>query len=122
MGDVISIKFSSSGAEGWLTVTPWYLEMDNPESTKFVQDYEAIVGRSPDISHMYMYFSLWTAIEAIELAGTAEDGKAIIRVARSGDLEFDTPMGPVCFNADGKNDIVMKTIRIEEGGKLVPLE
>jgi len=63
-----------SGTEGWISVTPWFLDMDNDESRKFIQDYEAIVGKPPDVSHVYFYFSMWTAIHAMELAGTAEDG------------------------------------------------
>ena len=56
------------------------------------------------------------------MAGTAEDGEAIARAARSGELEFDTPMGPVRFNDGGRPEIKMTTIRIGEGGKLVPFE
>jgi ABC-type branched-subunit amino acid transport system substrate-binding protein len=110
------------GTVGWLTVTPWYLGMDNAESIKYVQDFKAVNGKSPELAHIYYYFCLWTAIHAIELAGTAEDGGAIARAARSGKLEFDTPMGRVHFNADGRADVKLTAIRIEEGGSLVPLK
>jgi len=111
-----------AGAEGWFVITPWHLEMDNAESRRFIQDYETAVGMPPDINHIYLYFSLWTAIHAIELAGTAEDGETIAKAARSGKLEFDTPMGPVRFNADGRADINMTVVRIQEGGNLVVVE
>jgi len=123
VADPVSLTAASwAGAKGWLAITPWYVEMDNPESRKFVQDFEAVAGKSPEPSHIYLYFSLWTAIHAIELAGTAEDGEAIAKAARSGELVFDTPMGPVHFNADGMGDVKMTTVRIEEGGRLSPLE
>jgi len=65
---------------------------------------------------------MWTAIHAMELAGTAEDGEAIIKAARSGELGFDTPMGPVHFNADGEADVKLSAVQIGEGGKLIPLD
>ena len=45
-------------------------------------------GRLPSSNQVYFYDSLWTAIYAIELAGTDTDLVAIGRVARSGNLEW----------------------------------
>jgi branched-chain amino acid transport system substrate-binding protein len=122
IGDPVALTAAKMpGAVGWLTITPWYLGMNNPESIKFVQDFKTVVGRSPEISHIYYYFSLWTAIHAIELAGTAEGGAAIAKVARSGELAFDTPMGLVHFNADGRADVKLTAVRIEKNSQIVPL-
>ena len=67
---------------------------------------------------MYYYYCLWTAIEAIKLAGT-DDPVVIAQAARSGNLEVETPMGLAHFGSTGESDLHLTLVEIEEGGKTV---
>ena len=55
----------------------------------------------PTGNHVYYYNCLWTAIYAIQLAGTDTDRVAIAQAARSGKLEWDTAMGRAHHAPDG---------------------
>ena len=86
------------GSWGWMVETPWAGPQSTyPASVKFVQDYQAANGdKTPTINHMWFYMSLWTAVEAIQQAGT-DDRAAVAAYARSGKLQFDTSMGMAHF-------------------------
>jgi len=107
------------GAEGWIIVTSWYPSKDDPASLKFKEDYEAINGKTPTDLHVYFYNCLWTAVQAIELAGT-DDREAVATAARSGNLEFDTPMGRAHFDTDGHSGLGNVYVQIQKGGVIVP--
>ena len=107
-----------TGAQGWYLVTPWLPDSQYPASQKFVQDFQAVNGNTPNPNQVYFYNSLWTAIYAIKLAGTDADRAKIIQVSRSGNLEWDTPMGYAHFGADGLSGL-HETLAHVEGQKLV---
>jgi len=107
------------GAKGWLILTMWHPSFDDPASTKFKEAYQAANGKLPEVNHVFYYLALWTAIHAIELAGTAEDTEAIGRAARSGNLEWDTPAGRAHYNTEGDSGLGGMFLQIQEGGTTV---
>jgi len=124
-GDMQMIAFGTAsaavgmpGAEGWILIVPWHPSMGDPASTKFKEDFEAVNGRLPTDMHVYFYNSLWTAIHAIELAGT-DDPMEIARAARSGNLEFDTPMGRAHFDTAGHSGLRNMYVQVRDG-EVVP--
>jgi len=106
------------GAQGWYVQVLWYPGRQDPGAMKFQNEYQAINGRIPMSSQVYYYNSIWTAIYAIMLAGTDTDLVAIAQAARSGKLEWDTPMGHARFTQDGWSGLQPGWARVE-GGKLV---
>jgi len=108
------------GAQGWYVLVMWYPGLSYPGSVKFKQEYQAMHGRLPSSNQVYFYDCLWTAIYAIELAGTDTDLAAIARAARSGNLEWETPMGRARYSPDGFPNVNLSLVQIQEG-KIVPV-
>ena len=79
--------------------------LDYPGATKFLNEFQAMHGREPSASQVCYYNSLWTAIYAIELAGTDIDRIAIVQAARSENLTWDTPMVTAHYTSDGPYDL-----------------
>jgi len=124
-GDIKVISFGTAsaavkmpGAQGWIMITSWHPLKDDPASVKFKEDFEAVNGQTPSDLHVYFYNSLWTAIHAIELAGT-DDPEDVARAARSGNLEFDTPMGMVHMTTEGHSGLRNIYLQIQDG-EMVP--
>jgi hypothetical protein len=92
--------------------------MSNPGAVKFEQDFKAAYGRIPNSSQVYFYNPLWTAINAINLAGTDTDLEKIAQTARSGKLEWDTPIGRAHYAEDGSAGLYLSIAHVENG-KLV---
>jgi len=107
------------GADGWILMTAWHPSKDDPESVKYKEDYEAVNGQLPSDLDVYFYNCLWTAIHAIELAGT-DNREDIAQAARSGNLEFDTPMGRQHLGPDGVSILRQMYVQIQEDGVVVP--
>jgi ABC-type branched-subunit amino acid transport system substrate-binding protein len=126
-GDTKIVTFSGAesamglaGAQGWYLWTPWILGLDYPGSQKYVNDYQGMYGKQPLASQIYYYNCIWTAIHAIELAGTDTDLVKIAAAVRSGKLEWDTPMGHAHYTLDGSSGLQPLLACIEDG-KLVPV-
>jgi ABC-type branched-subunit amino acid transport system substrate-binding protein len=107
------------GAQGWYMYLYWAPQSDNPASLKFVNEYQAMSGRAPSASQALYYNSLWTAIYAVELAGTDTDRVAIAQAARSGKLEWDTPMGRAHFMPDGTSGLDVVIEQIVDGAMVI---
>ena len=109
------------GGDGWYLALFWFPGSTYPGSVKFETGLKAILGRTPSASHVYFYMGIWTAIHAIELAGTDTDRVAIAQAARSGKLAWETPAGLAHWNRpDHFSDLGYQLARAE-GGKLVPV-
>lgn len=108
------------GADGWYILALWIsgLEKLYPGAATYLDDYQAMYGREPLPSHIYFYNPMWTAIKAIELAGTSDPVK-VAEAARSGKLEWDTPIGHAIFTTDGQSGLRFNVGHVEEG-KIVP--
>lgn len=107
------------GAEGWYVLVAWMPGVQNPGAQKFENDYLALHGKLPEPNHAIFYNSLWTAIEAIKLAGTADDTEAIGKAARSGNLEWESPLGLAHFTPEGDAGLKGIIVQIQKGGELV---
>jgi branched-chain amino acid transport system substrate-binding protein len=109
-----------AGTKGWLVNVLWYPGLNTPASVKFEDDFKAVNGKLPEIDHVFYYFALWSAIHAIELAGTAEDREAIAQAARSGNLEYDSPVGHVHYTPDGDSNVHGTFVQMQGNGTFVP--
>jgi branched-chain amino acid transport system substrate-binding protein len=114
---------SELGAQGWYIRTFWYPGLPYPGNEKYEEDYYAIYKVKPSISFaVYFYNSLWTAIHAIELAGTDTDRVKIAEAARSGKLEWETPIGLYHITPGGEpGSLPTRYVQIQER-RLVPIE
>jgi len=104
---------TKTGAQGWYVVVMWTSGLDYPGAVKFENDFKAMYNKLPSPTQVYYYNSMWTAIKAIELAGTDTDRVKIAEVARSGKLEWDTPMGHAHFTTDGLSNLSPVLTHIE---------
>jgi branched-chain amino acid transport system substrate-binding protein len=102
------------GAQGWYMFALWLPGLNYPGAVKFQNDYQAMFKVAPTGNHVYYYNCLWTAIYAIQLAGTDTDRVAIAQAARSGKLEWDTPMGRAHFAPDGSSGLNVIMVQIQD--------
>jgi hypothetical protein len=91
----------------------WTSGLDYPGAVKFENDFKAMHNKLPSPTQVYYYNSMWTAIKAIELAGTDTDRVKIAEVARSGKLEWDSPMGRAHFTTEGTSGLSPVLTHIE---------
>jgi len=108
------------GVDGMYFISLWFPGDTYPGSVKFETEYKAMnKGATPSSTQVYYYNCLWTVIYAIELAGTT-DRVAIGQAARSGNLEWDSPMGHAHYTLEqeGYPGLTPKILRLE-GGKSV---
>ena len=111
------------GVQGMYILIPSLPGNPYPGAVKFETDYKAMnKGTLPNVNQAYFYCCLWTAIYAIELAGTDTDLVKIAEAARSGKLEWDTPLGHAHYTLEGGGyPGLAPKIAIVEEGKLVPV-
>jgi branched-chain amino acid transport system substrate-binding protein len=105
---------NSAGAQGWYFWALWLPGQNYPGSIKFENEYKTMFKATPTSNHVYYYNCLWTAIYAIQLAGTDTDRVAIAQAARSGKLEWDTPMGRAHFAPDGTSGLNVIMVQIQD--------
>jgi len=116
-------SMGQEGAQGWYIRTLWYPGLPYPGNKKYEDDYYSLYKVKPTVSFaVYFYNSLWTAIHAIELAGTDTDRVKIAEAARSGKLEWETPIGLYHFTPEGEpGSLATRYVQIQER-KLVTVE
>ena len=95
----------------------WLPGSNEPGMKAFEDAFKQKYSRLPDPALTYFYNCFWTAIKAIELAGTEDPGK-VAEALRSGNLEWDSAWGPLRIGTDGRGDITALVAQVEEGGKL----
>ena len=96
----------------------WLPGSDEPGMKAFEDAFTQKYGRLPNPTLTYFYNCFWTAIKAIELAGTDDPGK-VAEALRSGNLEWDSAWGPLRIGTDGIGQVSMIVAQVQEGGKLV---
>ena len=94
------------------------LDSDEPGMKTFEDAWVQKYGNVSSLELTYFYNCIWTAIKAIQLAGTDDPGK-VAEALRSGNLEWDSAWGPLRFNAEGSTDVAGSVFLIQEGGKMV---
>ena len=81
----------------------WVQGAPAPGAQAFEQAWAKKYGKAPFHSGIaHMYTGIWTAIHAIELAGST-DREELVKASRSGNLTWETPAGPITVNATGDN-------------------
>ena len=105
-------------AVGTYTAVLWLPGSDEPGMKAFEDAFKKVYGRSPTPDLAYYYNNFWTAIKAIELAGTS-DREKVAQAMRSGNLEWDSAWGPLRIPPDGKGAPTLSVAQVQEGGKLV---
>ena len=116
-------SMGEEGAQGWYVRTLWYPGLPYPGNKRYEEDYYALYKVKPSISFaVYFYNALWTAIHAIELAGTDTNRVKIAEAARSGNLEWETPIGLYQITPEGEpGSLATLYVQIQER-KLIPVE
>jgi branched-chain amino acid transport system substrate-binding protein len=111
-------KLDLPGAKGTYHWVIWLPDSTYPVSQQFLLDFKAAGNPMPPSSvYMMNYLGLMTAIQAIKFAGTT-DSEGIMKAARSGNFEWDSPIGPLRISANGENNIKGVVTQVVEGGKL----
>jgi branched-chain amino acid transport system substrate-binding protein len=105
-------------AVGTYTAVLWLPGSDEPGMKAFEDAYTQHFGHLPDPALTYFYNSIWTAIKAIEMAGTTDHDK-VAEALRSGNLEWVSAWGHLRIGTDGKGVPTMMVAQIQEGGELV---
>ena len=111
-----AIKMPS--AVGTYTNVYWLPGSDEPGMKAFEDAFRQKYGYLPDPNLSFFYNCFWTAIKAIELAGT-DDHDKVAQALRSGNLEWDSAWGPLRINTDGRGEITSMIVQVQEGGEMV---
>ena len=96
----------------------WLPGSDDPGMKAFEDAFEQRYGRLPDSNVSFYYNCFWTAIKAIELAGT-DDPDKIAQALRSGNLAWDSAWGHLRITPDGEGEVNTMVVQVQKGGKLV---
>jgi len=107
------------GAQGTYHWALWAPGLPYPGSQEFERAFMQTHGKLPLTEHSMIYICAWTAIHAIELAGTT-DHEETAEAVRSGNLHWDSPAGELTVGTDGETNLT-GTIFVCEGGKLIPV-
>ncbi|MFA4835626.1 MAG: ABC transporter substrate-binding protein, partial [Dehalococcoidia bacterium] len=108
------------GAQGWYVPMCYLQGQGTPAQIEFGKLWAEKNGSVPFSNHPVIYGPLLTAIKAIELAGT-DDRAKVAEAARSGKLEYDSPLGYLKIGKDGKSNITGCYVHLLDG-KFVPVE
>ncbi len=111
-----AIKIPS--AVGTYSFLRWMAGSDELGMKGFEDAYKQKYGKLPDYNQAYAYTCFWTAVKAIELAGT-DDPVKVAQALRSGNLEWDSAWGPLRMDSKGSGVFINQVVQIQEGGKLV---
>ena len=105
-------------AVGTYVAVMWLPGSDEPGMKAFEDAFKQKYGRLPTPELTYFYNDFWTAIKAIELAGT-DDPDKVAQALRSGNLKWDSAWGPLRIPLNGTGDVKGMVAQVQEGGKLV---
>jgi branched-chain amino acid transport system substrate-binding protein len=96
----------------------WLPDSDDVGMKAFYDDFSQKYGRAPTADLTYYYNVFWTAIKAIEFAGSDEPIK-VAQALRSGNLEWDSAWGHLRIGTNGIGDTRGIVAKVSDGGKLV---
>jgi len=105
-------------AVGTYAAVMWLPGSDDPGMKAFEDAFVQRHGWLPTPELTFFYNCLWTAIKAIELAGT-DDPDKVAEALRSGNLEWDSAWGHLRISPDGIGVPTTMVAQIQEGGELV---
>jgi branched-chain amino acid transport system substrate-binding protein len=96
----------------------WMPGSDEPGMKAYEDAFKEKYGRVPTPDTTYFYNDFWTAIKAIELAGSDEPSQIAVAL-RSGNLEWDSAWGPMRIGTNGIGEVTPMVAQVQEGPKLV---
>ncbi|MDD5093941.1 MAG: ABC transporter substrate-binding protein [Dehalococcoidia bacterium] len=102
------------GAEGTYHWVSWAPGFPFPAAAAFEQTVRDVLNRSAQATDTFMYIPPWVAITAIEMAGS-DKPEDIARAARSGDLAWEGPAGPITIQANGLHSNVGNIVQYKDG-------
>ncbi len=105
-------------ALGTYSAALWVPGSADPGMKAFEDAWMQKFKRLPEPNLSYYYNGLWTAIKAVELAGTTDHDK-VAQALRSGNLEWDSAWGHLRIGTDGIGQVGMMVAQIQQGGKLL---
>ncbi|OGN94609.1 MAG: hypothetical protein A2Z75_04255 [Chloroflexi bacterium RBG_13_50_10] len=105
-------------AVGTYSYSRWIPGSDEPGMKAFDDAFKQKYGKLPNYNQTYAYNDFWTAVKAIEMAGTDNRDK-VAQALRSGNLEWDSAWGPLRIDSNGTGWYHSTIVQIQEGGKLV---
>jgi len=110
-----------AGADGTYHWTMWVPGQTNPGAKAFEEIWTKQYTETLTAGHVIIYYPFWTAIKAIEMAGS-DKPEDIQKAARSGNFVWeDAPGGPLKINADGTKSM-KGMVAFFKDGKLVPAQ
>lgn len=105
---------TAQGTYHWVI---WAPGLPIPSAKKFEDDFTKVLGRAPGTTDAIMYNPIWTAIHAVELADSTDPQK-IAQAARSGNVQWDSPCGPLRILPNGETTLT-GYVSIVKDGKFV---
>ena len=105
-------------AIGTYIAVDWLPGSDDPGMKAFEDAFTQKYGRAPTPELTLFYNAFWTAIKAIELAGT-DDPIKVAQALRSGKLKWDSAWGRLSIGTDGIGEVTLIVAQVQEGGKLI---
>ena len=100
------------------TCALWIPGSDDPGMKAFEDAWVQKYNREPSSDLSYYYNVFWTALKAIELAGSAAPDK-VAQALRSGNLEWDSAWGHLRIPPLGIGEVNTIVAQVQAGGKLV---
>ncbi len=113
---------SEQGAQGWYVRALWYPGLDTPGGKKLELDYYALYGAEISVTLIVFFYNcVWSAINAIELAGTTDRVK-VAEATRSGKLEWEAPVGTLHFTTCGEPGYIRPLFAQIQDKRLAPVQ
>ena len=109
------VEMIGDAAEGAITATAWFGELETPGNKAFVKSYRAEYGVNPDQWAAQSYAALHILAAAIARAGSTDS--TAIRDALASIEGYETILGDFSFNADG-DAVYEPTLLIVANGEL----
>jgi branched-chain amino acid transport system substrate-binding protein len=94
------IQIAGKGAEGAFSADIYVPALQNPLNKRFVEGYQARFKETPEKIEALGFESVWLAAQAMQKAGSSDDAGKIAKALHAG--TWDTPRGPVKFDASGQ--------------------
>lgn len=113
---------SEEGAQGWYIRALWYPGLPYPGAKKLEEDYYALYGTEISVTLIVFFYNcMWSAINAVELAGTTDRVK-VAEATRSGNLKWEAPVGTLHFTTCGEPGHIPPLFVQIQDRKLVPVQ
>ena len=109
---------SMPSAVGTYVAVMWLPGSDDPGMKAFEDAFNQKYSRLPSPELTYFYNCFWTAIKAIQLAGTDNPDK-VAEALRSGNLEWDSAWGPLHISTNGIGEVKGMVAQVQKEGVLV---